>query len=850
MSAITAAGHPSRPIKTGRLLATAVAWARTTLIDPVISLGFIMLAVFWASIAHHIWTCTAADLDAAIKHNSNLAIAFSQHVSQAVRGIDSTLMLSRTLLIKPGSDVRLRDIASAAFWRDDYVLQLAMTGPDGVLAQSNLGPPDNPINLSDRAHVSFHKSTIDDVLYVSEPVLGRVSNRWSIQFTRRIVADDPQGSGVLIASISPDYFSRFYQAVEMGRGSITLINANGRVLASGGSDAVDVPNAIHVAKDQLIEAAGSGKCFQSSASLEGSGKLYCARAVPGAPLFVVAAVPEGQIHADGVHENNVYLVALLVTFACLILMIAFAGKRIRLDIALRETERARQQASNSARELRYTLENMCHGIMLIDLDGRIPVFNDRAFDLLGLPLPGDGEQVTNDDLCRSLGQNAAELKFPELRTLQAAMRLDAEGVMHCAGRDGRIVKVWTEPVRDGWVRKFEDITQPFLAGKARASARDREQAASNARAAFVTRMSHEIRTPLHAAIGFSRLLTREDLPPQARALASEMHTSTSHLIEIIDEVLDFSTIEAGQMRLASGVIDIRSTVDTVVSTGKILLGYKPVAFNVKVDPRVPQTLAGDARRVRQVLTNLVSNAVKFTERGTISLAVTCMPGGEGVLIEVSDTGSGIEDTSCIFEPFVRTREADDKPGAGLGLTIVKEIVTAMNGRIKVTSQPGSGSIFQVFLALQAANASLPAPKPPVSTERLKILVADDTRSSLMLITMMLQARGHRVVTARNGREAVEANAEEDFDLILLDIQMPVMDGLVAAEVIINNAMRIGRRPLISALTAQVLPQDQAVMRKVGMDAVLRKPFEEAEFDAILHRAALRKEGMRREPSFA
>ena len=850
MSAITAAGHPNRPIRTARPWASAATWARTTLIDPVMSLGFIMLAVFWASIAHHIWTCTAADLNAAIKHNSNLAIAFSQHVSQAVRGIDSTLLLSRTLLIKPGSDVRLKDIAGAASWRDDYVLQLAMTGPDGVLAQSNLGPTTNPVNLSDRAHVSFHKTTREDLLYISEPVLGRVSNRWSIQFTRRIVADDPEGSGVLIASVSPDYFSRFYQAVAMGQGSITLINANGRVLASGGNDVVDRPNALHAAKDQILEAAHSGTCFQSSAGLQGPGKLYCARAVPGAPLFVVAAIPEDQIHVDGVHENEVYLIALLVTFVCLILMFAFAAKGNRLNIALRETEGARQQATNSARELRYTLENMCHGIMLIDLDGRISVFNDRAFDLLGLPLPGEGEEVTNDRLCRSLEKRTAELKFPELRTLQAAMRLDADGVMHCAGQDGRIVKVWTEPVRDGWVRKFEDITQPFLAEKARASAREREQAASNARAAFVTRMSHEIRTPLHAAIGFSRLLTREDMPPRAMALATEMHTSTSHLIEIIDEVLDFSTIEAGQMRLASGVIDIRSTVDTVVSTGKILLGYKPVAFNVKIDPCVPKSLAGDGRRVRQVLTNLVSNAVKFTERGTISLAVTCMPGGEGLVVEVSDTGCGIEDTTSIFEPFVRTREADDKPGAGLGLTIVNEIVTAMNGRIKVTSQPGSGSTFQVFLALQEANARLPAPKPQVSKERLKILVADDTRSSLMLITMMLQARGHSVVTARNGREAVEANAEEDFDLILLDIQMPVMDGLVAAEVIIDNALRIGRRPLISALTAQVLPKDQALMRKVGMDAVLRKPFEEAEFDAILHRAAMRKERMRREPSFA
>jgi CheY-like chemotaxis protein len=129
-------------------------------------------------------------------------------------------------------------------------------------------------------------------------------------------------------------------------------------------------------------------------------------------------------------------------------------------------------------------------------------------------------------------------------------------------------------------------------------------------------------------------------------------------------------------------------------------------------------------------------------------------------------------------------------------------------------------------------------------------VAEDTRSSLLLIMMMLQARGHCVVSAANGLEAVEANAEEDFDLILLDIQMPVMDGLVAAEIILNNAMRTGRRPLISALTAQVLPQDQAAMRKAGMDSVLRKPFEESDLDALLLRASLRKAQRSRDANVA
>ena len=689
--------------------AQASKWLRWAFRDPAMSIGPIMLGALWVSIFYHVWTCTAADMNAAIQNNSNLARAFSQHVSLTVRDIDSTLLLARKLMTTKGPHVQLSDISSTLAWNEDYVVQLAATDRDGFLSETSLGSVDGTMNLNDRAHISYHRQTHEDLLYVSEPVLGRVSNKWSIQFTRRILPDDPAGSGVLIASVTPEYFSSFYRAFDLGRGSISLINANGIVLARGSKDGHSTTSKVHLAAAAIVKPENDVKCFMQPTGRPLMQKLHCARAVPGADLYVVVSTPEEDIGADNLKQFFTFLIGALFTLVCLGLMRASYVRRKRLKLALEDAENARHAAGNSARELRYTLENMCHGIMLIDGDGRIPVFNDNAFALLGLPTPGPREEVTNDDLRRLLAKSAVNTAYPELRSLAAAARLDCEEIMHCAGSGGRVVKVWTQRIGDRYVRKIEDVTQPFLAEKTRASARDKEQAASKARAAFVTRISHEIRTPLHAAMGFSRLLTREIMPAPARTIAMEMHASTSHLIEIIDEVLDFSLVEAGQMRLALGVIDIRSVVDTVARTGKVLLGRKPVAFTARVEPCAPEALRGDERRLRQILTNLVSNAVKFTERGEILLRVSCLPGGAGLLIHVIDTGCGIpaEDLNTIFEPFMRAHAADDKPGAGLGLTIVKEIVTAMHGRITVTSTPGGGTSFQVSVPLQPTDVKAP-----------------------------------------------------------------------------------------------------------------------------------------------
>jgi signal transduction histidine kinase/ActR/RegA family two-component response regulator len=484
--------------------------------------------------------------------------------------------------------------------------------------------------------------------------------------------------------------------------------------------------------------------------------------------------------------------------------------------------------------------------MFLDKDGCMIVSNDKAAALLGLPRFSGDEPVSIDKMIRFL-----EFDPPAppsgLESLPKAMALMRPGVVACAGPGGRILEIRTRVLEDGgYVRTIDDVTQSYNAARQLAGARDEAQAASRARAAFLARMSHEIRTPLHAVLGYSRLLDREALPRQAKQIAHDIREASAHLLAIVDDILDFSTIDVGRLRVEIGAVDVREMLEIARKTALVLLGYKPVEVCVHVADDVPTLVRSDRRRILQVLTNLVSNAAKFTDSGTIELRAQRVvgAGADRLLIEVRDTGCGVwpAEVPALFEAFSRAGETAHKPGAGLGLAIVREIVRGLGGEIEVESAPGKGSNFFFSIPAEAAEGADRALGAPAQDEGggLDILVADDSRSSLRLMQLMLERRNHRVVTALNGWEAVEACARQSFDLVFLDVQMPVMDGLQAAAAVRRRETVSGRRTLISALTAQVLAEDQAAARAAGMDYILRKPFEEHELEAILKEASSRK----------
>lgn len=592
-------------------------------------------------------------------------------------------------------------------------------------------------------------------------------------------------------------------------------------------------------------------CDVRVSGLDAIRKLVCVRKVPEADLFVMVSVPESQVLTEFVQSRRrFFILAAILTALCAPLIGSAAVRRFNMDAAQARLERAQLRAAAAARDLRCALDNMSHGIMLLDPDGAVVLSNDRADSLLALRPRQRAGLCSNVDIFNAIS-HIERAEGSDLSALRGALQLDhPRARVACVGPHDRMLEVCTRRLSDGgFVRTIEDITMRHRDARLLAEARDEAQAASDARALFLARMSHEIRTPLHATIGFARILKRRQLDPENAKLVSLIDESSSHLIAIVDDILDLSSVDAGRLRLTPGPFDLRAMLEKLRPIARSLIGDRLIRFELHADDDAPGWIVADERRLFQVLVNLVTNAVKFTDAGEVTVRVRRLANSAGddvrLQFETADTGCGMkpEAIETLFEPFHRGEHAGHKPGAGLGLSIVREFVGLMGGEIAVDSTPGEGT--SVVVRIPVGIASPPAPAADVAADAvqadqrpLDILVADDTRSSLMLIRMLLEDRGHCVSTVSDGQQAVEACSGRAFDLVLLDIQMPVMGGLEAAARIRKGVGEAA--PFISALTAQVLESDLQRARDAGMDAVLRKPLDEAELAEVLRRAGARQ----------
>jgi signal transduction histidine kinase/ActR/RegA family two-component response regulator len=387
-----------------------------------------------------------------------------------------------------------------------------------------------------------------------------------------------------------------------------------------------------------------------------------------------------------------------------------------------------------------------------------------------------------------------------------------------------------------------DVTRDVTLNEELVRKRREAEEASLAKSQFVARMSHEIRTPMSGVIGMLEVLQRAEVDQTKRAHAVTALKSARDLMSVLDDIIDASQLESRHLALDGVPFSPSTVVDDVVSLFSALARDKSLTLTAAVEGSVPAWVMGDARRVRQVLTNLVGNAVKFTDAGKVEIAVIYDADQQVARFSVRDTGAGIPDDMVdkVFDQFFQVDSSTTRrhSGSGLGLAISRQLVSMMGGTIQVDSRLGEGSVFDFTIAAPAAAPPSPERVEPLAapSKSLRVLVAEDNAAMQKILHALLETGGHHVTVVSDGRDAVAMAASQTFDVVLMDVMMPTMDGTTAAQRIRELGGRAGGIPII-ALTANALVGDRDRYLAAGMTDYLSKPIDVAALFAALDRVA-------------
>ena len=742
----------------------------------------------------------------------NVSRLLEQHISAVFDKVDVVL---QTVAFHHQDEVargRLDPAATDAYLIQQNsllpeVLDLRIVDRDGLIRFGRGVTAEHPVSVSDRAYFIRARDDPAAGLVIDGPLIGRISGQKTLIFARRLNAPDGSFAGVVIGNFLIAYFTKFLSSVELGAQGTAFIRTADLALVHRSPSAPSVTDRHEISKQlRDIEQAGSeADAFTTTTALDGVDRINIYRKLQRYPFYVIVGRAATNAQLGG-WRYTTWMICALAALAILVTGLtarsgyrnarrrsADAAKRERLGAELGRHRRELEELVKERTQAVVARERVLN-VILNGIPGRVGYWDRDQINRFANPallawLGLTEGQIEGQHLRDTLDEPIYELEQP---MIEAALRGEAPCFERAyphptiAGRFSH-AQMHYLPDRSEGAEVAGFFMMAFDIGAIK-RAQAQAEAANEAKSAFIANMSHEIRTPLNAIVGLTDLLAGCALDRSQRDFVDKLHLSTQALRALIDDILDFSRIEAGALQLEQAPFSLHAILHTTAAVLSASLRDKPVEALFDVGADLPDALVGDALRLQQILLNLVSNAVKFTQTGEIVVSVRCLAReAERVTLQFSvrDTGIGIpgEQLDAIFGVFtqVDTSVSRQYGGTGLGLAISGQLAQLMGGRITVQTTLGQGSEFGFAVTL-GATAQAPAPPRDASLSGLNLLIVDNHPLARSILQQACADFGWRATAVESGvaglaelrRSAADGG---DYDLMLLDWRMPGMDGL-------------------------------------------------------------------------